>query len=426
MKINLERIMITTFLLVFTTFSIYTITSSSDTYQHYIISKEILKNPNFLWTGENIFLTSTTFGKEGKNIIYAYPPFIHLIYAFFLLFNIPFKILNIVMIFIIGLSLWLLERKSIFFMFLSFLFVRSVAFGGEDLFLLILTLLCYYFFDKRPILSGIFAGLAPLVKGIGFFILFSYFLSVLIFKNKEIIKKDFYKNDYFLSFILMILILLPWYLRNFILFKGDLFGTIVGQSLKTIGYSEQLIETGFQATQPERYWWDTSGFYPLPIDLLFYTGIIFTFFNIFKKRKIELEHIFIIIFISFYFISQALNFSFLMTIRYQLSIFPLLAFQILKGIPEKYLKYSFIICLAFFIYFSLNLPKYSFNQLDVVMDTVCKQAKEQIDDEPVYVNAFHNWYTIYKCNLNATIQEESKWTLDLYQGKLYPTNKIEE
>ncbi|MEM3063054.1 MAG: hypothetical protein QW303_05890, partial [Nitrososphaerota archaeon] len=47
--------------------------------------------------------------------------------------------------------------------------------------------------------------------------------------------------------------------------------------------------TGVQSTQPERYWWDTSGFYPLPIDLLFYIGIIFTIYNIFNKRGNRLE-----------------------------------------------------------------------------------------------------------------------------------------
>jgi hypothetical protein len=60
--------------------------------------------------------------------------------------------------------------------------------------------------------------------------------------------------------------------------------------------------------------------------------------------------------------------------------------------------------------------------MDAQMAPACKQIKSQIDFEPVYVKAFQDLYVIYKCDLNATIQNESKWTLDFDKGQLYPTN----
>jgi len=86
------------------------------------------------------------------------------------------------------------------------------------------------------------------------------------------------------------------------------------------------------------------------------------------------------------------------------------------------LKYSLIVCIIFLVFWSLNLSKYSFNQYSEVITPACDQIKSAIDNEPVYVNAFHNWFVIYKCDLNATIQSESKWTLDFDSGKLYATN----
>jgi hypothetical protein len=68
------------------------------------------------------------------------------------------------------------------------------------------------------------------------------------------------------------------------------------------------------------------------------------------------------------------------------------------------------------------MPKYSFNEYESSIAPFCTDIKEFVGNDTVYVDAFHNWYTIYKCNLNATSQVESKWTLDLYNNQLYLTN----
>jgi hypothetical protein len=332
-------------------------------------------------------------------------------------------ILTVVAIIAIGYFMYKKNSLAIPFLFLSFLFIRSAAFGENDIIVAALLLGAIYFFEKKPLISGVFIGLTTLVKGTGIFILFFYMLAVLFLKRKEIFSKIFYKNKYLLSILVAFLILSPWYLRNFILFKGDLFATIGGQAQSQVEEGINFLRQGIQASQPERYWWDSSGFYPLPIDLLFYAGLLFTAFNIYKKRSIGLEEIFIMLFSGMYFLMQTTNFIFLMTIRYYLPIFPLLAIQVTKGLPGKFLKYSFIICLAFFIYFSFNLPKYAFNQYSDMVEPACKEIKTAIDSEPVYVNAFHNWFIIYKCNLNATNQADSKWTIDFENGQLYLTNK---
>jgi len=111
-----------------------------------------------------------------------------------------------------------------------------------------------------------------------------------------------------------------------------------------------------------------------------------------------------------------------MSWRYILSIFPFLAIQIAQRLNEKQLKLLYIFCLLILLFWSINIPKYSFNQLDIAIEPICKEVKTKIDYEPVYVNAFHNWYVIYKCDLNATIQDDSKWTLDFEKGQLYLTN----
>jgi hypothetical protein len=86
------------------------------------------------------------------------------------------------------------------------------------------------------------------------------------------------------------------------------------------------------------------------------------------------------------------------------------------------MRFAYAACLLIFVFFLLSLPKYAFNNFDASLDPVCEKVKSQIGEQPVYIKAFHNWFVIYKCDLNATIEADSKWTLDLYQGQLYITN----
>jgi hypothetical protein len=420
-KINIEKLFLIIFIVVLISFSIYFVTPSSDNYYHYNVAKYILKDPSFLWkTNQTGFARMLSTEQRG---FFNYPPLTHIIFAILIMLQLPTFLLTVLAILAIGYFMYKKEALAIPFLLISFLFVRTMSFEENDIFVTALTLGAIYFFEKKPIISGIFIGLTALIKLTGVFVLFFYLISVLVLKRKEIFNKTIYKNKYFLSIIVAFLVLSPWYARNFILFKGNLEATISGgQTLGQIVGGQNFLIQGFQASQPEMHWWDSSGYYPLPIDLLFYLGLIFTAFNIYKKRRVAIEEIFIISFSGMYFFVQATGTLFLMTIRYYSPIFPLLAIQIKKGLSEKYLKYSYIICFILFIYFALNLSRYAFNQYSDLISPACEQIKSAIDSESVYVNAFHNWFVTYKCDLNATTQTDSKWTLDFDKGQLYPTN----
>jgi hypothetical protein len=420
MKIGLEKLMLVIFFAGLIIPLFLFVTPVSDNYLHYTIARQILRDPSFLWRTD--LSAGTSFLVSTEAPIFNYPPLLHLIYAFLFLIQLTPRILDILSIIIIGYLLYRMEKKSIPFLFLSFMFIRIAVFGGIDIFITALVLLSIYFFDKKPEISGVFAGLTILVKGTAFMFFFIWLVSIIIFKRKEIFSKKIFKSKFFIAIILSIIVASGWYIRNFVLFNGDIMATLVGFSLSDVTRIEGWLQSGVQAAQPEREWFDTTGYYPLPIDILFYLGIAFTIFNIAKSRKLEKEHLFILFYVSVYAIVQLVQFNYLMTIRYYLPIFPLLAIQIARGIPEKYIKFAYIGCLAFLIFFILSLPQYTFNQIDAQMGPVCRDLGMAIDSEPVYVNAFHNWYVTYRCDLNATTMEDSKWTLDFDQGQLYLTN----
>jgi 4-amino-4-deoxy-L-arabinose transferase-like glycosyltransferase len=224
-----------------------------------------------------------------------------------------------------------------------------------------------------------------------------------------------------IALFLMVLIVAPWYLKNYILTKNIYFA-VMGYTQDIYARSLAHLSSAFQMSQPERFLWDSSGYYPLPIDLLFYVGIFFFVVNLIRTRKLQSYSIFVFIMVVVYFIFQFAGIPFFV-IRHEILIFPFLALEIANGIPKNYLKYSLIVGIIFLAIWSMTLPKYSFNQYSETITPACKEIKTAIDSEPVYVNAFHNWFIIYKCNLNATIQNESKWTIDFENGQLYLTNK---
>lgn len=420
MKIELEKLFLIILLISLISLTLLLVTPLSDNYIQYLAAKYILKDPSILWRNN---LTGFPYMFYGTPI-FLYPPLIHFSYAFLFMLGLAPNVLDILSIIVVCYFLYRIEKRAIPFMFLSFIFIRVAVQGGTDIFLLSLIMPSIYFYDKKPEIGAILAGLSSLVKSTGLLFLGVYVISVLIFKRKEIFNKNFYKNKYFLAIIISILVMSPWYLRNFILNNGDFIGTFVGTKLNNILKVESwLNSTTVQLSQPERNWFDTTGFYSFPIDILFYVGLLFTIFNLTRTRKFEKEHIFIFTFVAIYAIVQAIQFNYLMTIRYYLPIFPLLSIQIAGGIPEKYLKFAYVGCLVFLLFFILNLPKYAFNQMDNTIGPVCTKIKDNIDSEPVYVNAFHSWYVIYRCDLNATTKEDSKWTLDFEEGNLYLTNK---
>ncbi|MFH0929176.1 MAG: hypothetical protein V1818_02340 [Candidatus Aenigmatarchaeota archaeon] len=412
MKVEAEKILLIVLILGLASLCAILVTPLSDNYLHYTVSERILENPNFL----------RDFDANAQYLAGLYPPLLHILYALLLSVQLPFKLLDIISIIVALVVLYKIEKKAVPLMMLSFLFLRVSVQGGVDIFLLVMSLLAIYYFEKKPIVGGIFAGLTTLTKGTGFLFFGAYIIAILIFKRFDIFRKDFYKSKFFLAILVAFAVMLPWYIGNFIYFHGDIVATVVGYSASDISSVENWLETDFQKNQPERYWFDTSGYYPLPIDLLFYIGIAFTAYGLCKTRKLEKDHIFIFIFVLTYFAMQILSFEFLITIRYYLPIFPLLAIQISRGLPKKYMKFVYIMCLVMFVFFAFSLPKYAWNDMDSQMSQVCSYTKLNIGSDPVYVIYFQKWYIIYRCDLNYTQQAESKWTFDLDQGSLYLTN----
>jgi hypothetical protein len=419
LKIELEKIILLILVGSLVIMNLYFVTPISDNYWQYLAARQTLRDPSFLWqtniTGISRILASGP--------IYQYPPLLQLSYAFSFLVGLTPQLIDVLSILIICYLLCRMDKRAIPIMLLSFLFIRLSVQGGIDIFMLMLALTSLYFFEKNPMISGILAGLTPLVKGTGFLYLGSWVVAVLIFKRKDVFNKQFFKSKYFLAIIISILVLSPWYLRNFIIFKGDIAASLLGFTPSKMAGELAGLDVGVQSTQPERYWFDTTGYYPVSIDILFYLGIIFTIFNLVKSKKVEKEHVFIGIFVFSYLFSQAISFKMIGIIRYYLPIFPLLAMQIPKRIPEKYLKFLYAFCLILLIFWGLSLQKYAWNQMDSQLAPVCKQIKSQIDFESVYVKAFQDLFIMYKCDLNATTQNDSKWTLDLEKGQLYLTNK---
>jgi len=353
--------------------------------------------------------------------IFFYPPLPFLFYAIFILFNLPPMLLIVISIVVIAYFTYKMNNRAIPLLFISFLFIRSVVQGEYDILLMALTMLMIYFFEKKPLLSGFFAGLTALVKPTGFLIIGCYIFSILIFKRRQLFKKDFYKSKFFIGIVIMLLVLSPWYLRNYSLFKGDLIATVVGQTKQDISTGEQFLRSEFQITQPEMTFLDTTGYYPTPVDFLFSIGAIFLVYNIIKSKTFNYQQLFIIVFILVYVTCQIFEFRIFMTIRHYLIIFPLLAIEIAKNIKEKHEKYVFIICFIIFIYFISTLPKYAFNDLKAAVGQACPTIKNQVNMKPVYVDAFHNSFVGYTCDLNMSSLEDSEYVVNFTSGKIYPT-----
>lgn len=416
MKIEAEKILLILLLTSLAIPCLMFVTPLSDNYIHYIAAKHIIEDPSILTRTDLTGLPSMFFGSS----IYYYPPLLHLSYALLFLMGIVPKFLDIISIAVVCIFLYKIDKRALPLMALSFMFIRVSVQGGIDIFMLALAVLSFYYYEKKPWLGAIFAGLVALVKTSGLFFLGGYIITILLFKGKEIFKER--KKVYLVALVIALLVPSPWYAMNFVKNNGDFIGTFVGTKMSEIAGYEEWLQTPFQQNQPERKMFDTSGYYPLPIDLLFYIGLVFVAINLVRTRKFGMEHVFIFLFTAVYFVAQGIQFNYLMTIRYYLPIFPLLAIQIAKSIPEKYLKFVYIACIALLLFWLSVLPNYAWNQTDAQMDGVCATIRNNVLKEPVHVKAFQSWYTIYRCDLNATTEELSKWTVDLDQGSIYLTN----
>lgn len=408
MKPSIELIFTIIFFAILMCSAVIFITGDSDTYFHYSVAKYLIKDPDFILrseqTGHSLVFTSGL-------PIFNYPPLFHIFIAFLLLLSLPLYILTLVSLVVIGYFLYKIEPRAVPFLFLSFLFIRVTIYGMNDILLLVFAMAVIYYFEKSPIKSGVFAGLAPLVKTSGLFILIAYILSIIFLKRKEIMKKNFYKNKFFIGIIIALLILSPWHIRNAVLYEGDPIATITSQDPQIIFFQESRFKVE-HVGQPEELLWDPTGWYPLPIDLLLYIGLAFTIYNFYKRRKIKVEEIFILFFAGMYFLAHLLDIRLIMQLRYYVPIFPLLAIQIARGIPKQYIRFAYIPCIVMFVFFMFYIPVSSYNFYDAGMDEMCQALRDKMGYEPVFNMAYSKWYITYKCDLNYTqLFNETKYSI---------------
>lgn len=412
MKLTYELVFTVLFVLIISAASFYLVSPISDNYWHYLLSMEMWKNPGFMFTANH----TGTAELLVANFPVLHPPLFHLLLIPFVLLRIPVLLFLSFVILVIAL-LWKIESKAVPFLALSFFFVHFAIFGITDIPMAFLTLICVYFFEKNPALSGLSAALTALITPFGFMILGAYIVALLALKRGRILEKK-----YLLGIVLALLILVPWYARTTVLMQGDVLSAMTGRNFTD---TMKPANVPFEAARPGRVMWDTTGYYPLPIDLLFYVGLIFTAIYLWRngKKSFGPEHVFIILFAAAYFSMQALHIYAFALIRNYMVIFPFLAIQIARSIPPKYLKVAYSMTLLVFVFFMLNMSQYAFNQLDTAMTPICDQVNLRVVDDPIYVNAYHGWFTIYKCDFaNPVVENESKWTLDMNKVQLYRTN----
>jgi len=420
MKINInEKYFYVIFIIAIVFFSLTLVNPRSDNYFMYYVSREFLRNPDFLWSHVDAVRSSVLASGYTKNV-FNYPPLTMFLYSILILFNLPPILLIAISFMVIVFFTYKLNNKAVPLLFISFLFLRSVIQGESDVLVATFALASVYFFDKKPLISGIFAAMAFLSKQTGTLVVGWFILSILMFKRKELSLS--LKNRYILSVIAVILMVSIWYARNYILNEGDIIGVITGRKASTFQLTEEFLRVGIQASSPEIFFIDATGYYPNPIDLLLVLGVIFLAVDIFRKRKLDYINFFVILSLIAYATFQAISLRELMTIRYYLFMFPLLAVIIANNLNQKYFKYLLVISIVIFIFYISSLQKYAFNQLKEQIDVACPQIKQAVDMNPVYVDFFHHIFLAYECDLNLTDLNHSVFVVNLTSGSIYPTN----
>jgi len=420
MKISInEKYFYVIFIIAIVFFSLTLVNPRSDNYFMYYVSREFLRNPDFLWSHVDAVRSSVLASGYTKNV-FNYPPLTMFLYSILILFNLPPILLIAISFMVIVFFTYKLNNKAVPLLFISFLFLRSVIQGESDVLVATFALASVYFFDKKPLISGIFAAMAFLSKQTGTLVVGWFILSILMFKRKELSLS--LKNRYILSVIAVILMVSIWYARNYILNEGDIIGVITGRKASTFQLTEEFLRGGIQANLPEIFFIDTTGYYPNPIDLLLVLGVIFLAVDIFRKRKLDYINFFVLLSLIAYATFQAISLRELMTIRYYLFMFPLLAIIIANNLNQRYFKYLLVISIVIFIFYISSLQKYAFNQLKEQIDVACPQIKQAVDMNPVYVDFFHHIFLAYECDLNLTDLNHSVFVVNLTSGSIYPTN----
>ncbi len=468
-KIQLETIFLLIILGVLFYLILTLITPNSDNYVHYINAKKIMENPDILWSSVNNTPSYFLLRAEEGNTVplsLVHPPLGIIIWA--MLFSIGSSpiLLDIISVFIIFFLVYKINKNAAFFLVLSYVLIRSSVWGGLDIFFLALATVSIYYFERNPEISGICAGLCPLVKLNGFFFFFAWLVARIFTGRHDFKSSTFLKSKTFISIVLAFLVLLPWYGRNFIYFGGNLQATVIGSTSNP--FSQQEITLRSNNVLPEIYFFDTTGKVPLSLDLLLVIGLGFFVYNILKEYKtkthgtvsrsiegevistttaeitstgvsvttstgkaiiplpiniislLNWERIMIIILASFYFYFQATNFLSLMPLRYYIPILPLLAIQMGRTIQkESHLKILYLLCLLILIFFSINLVGRAFNPVETAMQNICPLVTDVVDSKPTYVIAESYYYVIYRCDLNATTIDKSKFVFDYIKGSVY-------
>jgi len=194
------------------------------------------------------------------------------------------------------------KKESILLSFLSLFlvegFVYSYTIMSENIFypLFLFSIYCFYKSlyaknNKFKILTGIFVGLSILSRTIGLILIFilvlTLFIHFIIKEKKSIVK---YYFTYRLTFLIILLIILPWYLRNIYYFGTNL--------TQITGYNELSKSTIERMTIFKYIYFAliNIGYLALGTGLIFF---IFSLYSIKQKDNFDFKIIFIVTAILF-------------------------------------------------------------------------------------------------------------------------------
>ena len=335
-----------------------------------------LMNPSYLdndvqkyaLLSENI-INSGTYSLLGK-FHALYPPGHSLLaIPFILAFGkvLGFKILSFFWSFIfLTLSFYLIYDKKeplkayilVLLLLLNHIFVYNSMMGGSDIVFSAFFIFCLFSFKLAQknklfyVLTGIFLGLACLVRyaGVALFLIFGIY--VLLDNYKKLFKKEFILMNLTAIFIICL-----WLFRNFLVF-GNPFHT------KYLSVHKALI------TAPSLGPLNSFFFYINPIHSIMPILFLFMIYGIiktFKKNKLFL--ISILVYVSLY-ICWGIN----PRARHLLPLFPILLFFAIEGFKQlliQYKKIKILITILFIIGVLMSAGMiliYSYGETNYIID----------------------------------------------------------
>jgi len=236
---------------------------------------------------------------------------------------------------------------SSLFLAFSYTFIFfSIKILSEIPSLFFILLSIYFFINKKFFLTGLFAGIAFLTRFLEIFVFFVIFALFFIYFRKE----NRFVQKFFRMLIGFLIILTPYLILNYILYK-NLFYPFILQLFLTKN-------TGFMYHQPILFYFAS----------LFRENILFVFaiiglILIFKKpeyRKLVILSSFLIFFLFFSFISHKETRFMLLFLPYLCIIASYGIFTILKTKNKKLSFYSIILILLIFFSQAVYNIKYNY------------------------------------------------------------------